>query len=100
MVKVLLKELVRQQALSKMKNVTVQNASDFAEVCKANIHRVSTHLMAKKQLLKVKNLHLWCVSPDVKGISKVHVAVTNSDGVLRIWHKVVHDTSTYLKFTL
>ena len=68
-----------------MKNVSVRNASDFAKVCKANLRRISTHLMAKEQLLKAKKLNLWSVSPDVKGISKPHVAVMN--GVLRIWHK-------------
>lgn len=42
--------------------------------------------MAKEQLLKVKKLNLWSVFPDIKGISKPQVAVTNTDGVLRIWH--------------
>ena len=41
------KSIVRQQDLSKMKNVIAQNASDFAEVCKANLHRVTTHLITK-----------------------------------------------------
>ena len=80
------KSIVRQQDLSKMKNVIAQNASDFAEVCKANLHRVTTHLITKQQLQKVENLDLWSVSPDVKSISKARVAVINTDGVLRIWY--------------
>ena len=42
--------------------------------------------MDKKQLQEVENLDLWSVSPEVKGISKVYVAVMNTDRVFRIWH--------------
>ena len=80
------KSIVDEQALSKMKNVIVQNASNFAEVCKANLHRVTTHLMAKEQLQKVENLDLWSVSPKVKGISEACVALVNTNGVLKICH--------------
>ena len=39
------KSLVRQQNLSKMENVVVQCASDFAEVCKDVMPGVTVHLM-------------------------------------------------------
>ena len=42
--------------------------------------------MDKKRLQEVENLDLWSVSPEVKGISKVYVAVMNTDRVFRIWH--------------
>ena len=45
-----------------------------------------TPLMDKEKLQTVENLDLWSVSLDVKGISNVHVAVINADGVLRICH--------------
>ena len=45
---------------------------------------VTTYLMDKKQLQEVENLDLWSVSPEVKGISKVYVAVMNTDRVFRI----------------
>ena len=53
-----------------MENVIVQNASDFAEVCKANLHCVTTDHLAKEQLQKVENLDLWSVSPKVRAYLK------------------------------
>ena len=69
-----------------MKNVIVQNASDFTEVCKPNFNRVSSHLMVKQQLKKVEYLDLWSVSPEVKDISKAHAAVVNTNRVFRFLH--------------
>ena len=63
-------KVVCPQVLSKMENVIVQNALDFEEVCKANLHCGTTHLMAKEQQKKLKKLDLWSVSPKVKGIPK------------------------------
>ena len=94
MVKMLFIELVGRQkvlpinVMTKMKNAIVQNATDFVEVCKANIHCVTTHIMEKEQLQGVENLDLWSVSLEVKGIFDAHVVVMNTDRVLRIWHMV------------
>ena len=53
-----------------MKNVIVQNALDFAEVCRANLHCVTTLLMAIEQQQEVENLNLWSFSGEAKGIPK------------------------------
>ena len=63
------KSIFCQQVLTKMKDVTVQDALDFTKVSKTNLHHVTTHLMAKEQLQKVQNLDLWIVSLEVKRIS-------------------------------
>ena len=55
-----------------MKTVIVQNALDFTDIYKANLHQVTTHLKAKDQLKKVENLNLWSVFPAVKDIPKTH----------------------------
>ena len=78
------KSIACPRILSKMISVIVTNALDFTEVCKANLHRVNTHLMAKEQQQEAENLDLLSVFPKVKGISKAHVAVMNADRVLRI----------------
>ena len=56
------------------------------KVCKVNLHRVTAHLMTKQEQQKVDKFGLLeCLSRSY-GISKAHVAVMNTDRVLRIWH--------------
>ena len=64
------RSIAHEEVLSRMENVVVQNASDFAEVCKANLHCITTDHWAKEQLQKVENLNLWSVSPKVKAYLK------------------------------
>ena len=61
------KSFVCQQIQSKVENVIIKNASNFAEVCQTNLHRVTTHPMTKEQLQKLENFDLWSVSPEVQG---------------------------------
>ena len=63
------KIIVFQEVLTKMKIVFAQNAWDFAEVCKANLHCITAHLMAKEQLQRVENLEcLECFSKSQRHI--------------------------------
>ena len=76
------KSLVRQQVLSKSKNVVVQSAADFAKICKDVMPGVTIHLMTQEDLNELENI--WDQAVEVKGISKAHQAVIK-DGSLSIY---------------
>ena len=52
------KSLVWQQVLSKNKNVIVQNALDFAQVCQEVMPGVCVHLMTQEELQDTQSIAL------------------------------------------
>ena len=79
------KSMVRQQVLSKNKNVAVENAADFAQVWEEFMPNVCEHFMTQDDLIAAQKLNLWENSLEVTGISKTnHAEIKN--GVLSIWN--------------
>ena len=68
------KSMVRQQVLSKNKNVVAENAADFARVCEEFMPNICVHLMTQDDLIAAQKLNLWENSLEVTGISKTHHA--------------------------
>ena len=79
------KSMVRQQVLSKNKNVVAENAADFARVCEEFMPNICVHLMTQDDLIAAQKLNLWENSLEVTGISKTHHAEIK-DRVLSIWN--------------
>ena len=99
------KSLVRQQVLSKSKNVIVQNAHDFARVCQEVMPGVCVHLMTQEDLHNTQGIALWEQALEVKGISKIHHAEMKK-GTLSIFananvnnpiNTVIYETTTTSK---
>ena len=66
---------VHQLVLSKTRNVIIQNATDFAIVCKGTLPNVTLHLIEQEHLSKAQQLNLWDHATEIKGMSKTHHAV-------------------------
>ena len=52
------KNMVQQQDLSKIKNVVVENAADFAEVCEEFIPNVCVNLMTQDDIIAAQKFNL------------------------------------------